>query len=221
MYNRRVFRFENLEVMQLVRRFGRRYALRGVSATFAPGTISVIEGSNGAGKSTFLNIVATLLSATSGEVHYRPLASGRVDRVRAQLGWVSHDALCYRALSARENVELAAKLQGMEATRAFAPLAAALGMEAFGERPVEALSRGQRQRVALARALVHHPAALLLDEPSTGLDEDGRNQLVRVLLEQRARGVTVLLATHSRELMDRVGDRRLRFEAGRIVSDLA
>lgn len=207
-------RLDAIEVQGVTRRFGSRYALRGVSARFEPGTITVIQGPNGAGKSTLLAILATLLTPTAGSVLYPPVQDIR--RVRAAIGWVGHESLCYPALSGRQNVEFAARLYGVPPAAAWEEACARVGAEEFGDRPVRVLSRGQRQRIALARALVHRPGALLLDEPASGLDAASRGMLVRVLRDEGARGSVVILASHSTELANEVADRRLYVEQGKV-----
>ncbi len=205
-----------IEVKAVTRRFGSRYALRGVSARFEPGTVTVIQGPNGAGKSTLLAILATLLTPTSGSVLYPPVRD--LGRVRAAIGWVGHESLCYPTLTGRQNVEFAAQLYGVPAAAAWQETCARVGAEEFGDRPVRVLSRGQRQRIALARALVHRPGALLLDEPASGLDAASRRMLVNVLRDEAARGSVVVLASHSKELAAEVADRRLYVERGKLTS---
>lgn len=209
--------FDAIEARSVKRRFGHRYALRGVSQRFLPGSITVVQGANGAGKSTLLSILATLLSPTSGAVLYPPFSDVR--RVRAALGWVGHQSLCYPALSGQENVQFAARLYGVpkEAWRSrWESVVARVGAEEFAKRPVSVLSRGQRQRIALARALVHCPGALLLDEPASGLDQRSREQLVQILKEEKARGGVVILATHSQQLTDAVADRCVVIQQGKL-----
>jgi len=186
-----------------------------VSTRFEPGTITVIQGANGAGKSTLLAILATLLTPTSGVVLYPPAQD--ISSVRAAIGWVGHESLCYPGISGRQNVEFAARLYGVPAEEAWADACARVGAEEFGERPVRVLSRGQRQRIALARALVHRPGALLLDEPASGLDAASRKLLVSVLRDEAARGSIVVLASHSTELANEVADRRLYVDRGKIL----
>ena len=208
-------RIERIEVRSVTRLFGATAALRGVSVTFRGGEICMLEGPNGAGKSTLLAVVATVLRPTSGRVRYVPLGEGRAE-ARAQIGWLPHETHCYRELSGRQNVELAARMYGVDPGEAWRRVSGRVGLDAFGERSVGTLSRGQRQRVALARALVHAPSVLLLDEPTSGLDERSAEQLERVVLDERERGSVVVVVSHSRGLAERVSDARVRLEAGRI-----
>jgi ABC-type multidrug transport system ATPase subunit len=207
---------ERIEVRGVTRLFGATPALRAVSTRFEAGSITFLEGPNGAGKSTLLAVVGTVLTPTRGEVVYHPLGSDP-ELVRPHLGWVAHDSLCYRELSARQNVELAARVYGVEVAGSWERVAKRVGAEALADRRVSTLSRGQRQRVALARALVHDPSLLLLDEPWSGLDRASAEHLQNALLEERARGTLVIVVNHADGLAEQLGARCVRLENGRIV----
>ena len=210
----RVSAIEHIEVRQVTRLFGATPALRAVSARFDAATVTLLEGPNGAGKSTLLAILGTVLKPTSGTLHYHPLGS-EPERVRPHIGWVSHESLCYRELTAQQNVELAARFQGVPVAGAWERVAARVGAEALAQRTVATLSRGQKQRVALARALVHDPAILLLDEPWSGLDRVSSANLEAVVRAERDRGALVIVVNHHEGLAERLGARVLRLENGR------
>ncbi|HET7544578.1 MAG TPA: ABC transporter ATP-binding protein [Polyangiaceae bacterium] len=207
---------ERIEVCAVTRLFGATPALRAVSTSFDAGSITFLEGPNGAGKSTLLAVIGTILAPTRGHVLYHPLGSDP-ELVRPHLGWVAHDSLCYRELSARQNVELAARVYGVEVEGAWQRVAKRVGAEALADRRVATLSRGQRQRVALARALVHDPSLLLLDEPWSGLDRASAQHLQDALLEERARGTLVIVVNHAEGLAEELGARSVRLENGRVV----
>jgi heme exporter protein A len=192
-------------------------ALRGVSARFDAAKVSVVLGANGSGKSTLLAIVGTLARATSGRVSHGQLGKSAAS-VRKKLGWVGHDALCYTDLTGRENIELAARLYGVDADAAFETARERFALGAFAERPFRTYSRGQRQRIALARALVHEPMLLLLDEPTTGLDRAGVAVLSSVVRAEAARGAVVVLVTHDEGFADAVADERVLLERGEVKS---
>ncbi|HEY4105896.1 MAG TPA: ATP-binding cassette domain-containing protein [Polyangiaceae bacterium] len=207
---------DHVEVRAVTRLFGATPALRAVDARFEAGTITFLEGPNGAGKSTLLAVIGTVLTPTSGDVVYSPLGF-TLTRVRRHIGWVAHDSLCYRELSARQNVELAARVYGVEVASAWDRVAARVGADTLATRRVGTLSRGQRQRVALARALVHEPGLILLDEPWSGLDRSSAEHLQRALLEERERGAIVIVVNHTEGLAEKLGARCVRLESGRIV----
>jgi ABC-type multidrug transport system ATPase subunit len=206
-----------IEVRAVSRRFGATLALRQVSTSFAAGTLTFLEGPNGAGKSTLLAIVGTVLQPSSGSVWYEPLGDDQ-QLARRHIGWVAHDSHCYRELSGRRNIELVGQIHGVsELGQHVERVIARVGAEAFADRPVGTLSRGQRQRIALARALVHAPGVLLLDEPWTGLDYASVDRLEAVIREEVARGSLVIAVTHGAGTAERLGARRVRIEGGRVV----
>jgi len=207
---------ERIEVCAVTRLFGATPALRAVSTSFDAGSITFLEGPNGAGKSTLLAVIGTILTPTRGHVLYHPLGS-EPELARPHLGWVAHDSLCYRELTARQNVELAARVYGADVEDAWQRVAKRVGAEALADRRVATLSRGQRQRVALARALVHDPSLLLLDEPWSGLDRASAQHLQDALLEERARGTLVIVVNHAEGLAEQLGARSVRLENGRVV----
>ncbi len=207
-----------IEVRGVSRLYGSTAALRGVSVVFEPGPVTFIEGPNGAGKSTLLGVIGTLIRPTSGTVVYSPLGQERLV-IRRQIGWVAHEARCYRELTARQNVELTARLYGVPVGEAWARVSARVGAENLGDRPVGTLSRGQRQRIALARALVHQPSVLLLDEPLSGLDAGAVRSTEQIVLEEARRGTIVIVVSHDAGITERLNGRKLVLVGGRIESD--
>lgn len=206
-----------VELRSVTKTYGNVRALRGVSARFEAGVVTMVLGPNGSGKSTLLSIVGTLARPTSGQVSHGALGKSR-EAVRAVLGWVGHESLCYSDLSGRENIELAATLHGLDRDRAFEAARERFGLEAFAERPFRTYSRGQRQRVALARALVHAPRLLLLDEPTTGLDAKSVVSLKAVIREEASRGAVVLVVTHDEPFAKDAGDTRVVLEQGKVAA---
>jgi ABC-type multidrug transport system ATPase subunit len=183
-------------LMRVFRDGGRRHvALDDVSFTLRAGEVVAITGANGAGKSTLLRLAAGLDRPTSGSV-----------RRDAAIGWLGQDEGLYDPLTARENLAFVARFHGRvaEVERIAGILDVALDERA------SALSRGERQRAAIARAALGGPL-MLLDEPTTGLDADGRARLIELLA-----GRTALVATHDEELAKRC-DRVLSLSEGRIV----
>jgi heme exporter protein A len=207
--------FSQVKVEAVTRTFGTTVALRGIDAMFVAGEVTTLEGHNGSGKSTLLAVVGTLIAPTSGRIVYGDVSTVTAE-IRRQIGWVSHDTHCYPDLTAKQNVELAASLYGVDPKTAWARTADRFGLGGFASVPVRQLSRGQRQRAALGRALVHAPALLLLDEPTTGLDADGTERLLGAVTEEAARGCIVVLVTHDSVVAARVASRRLWLQQGRL-----
>lgn len=204
-----------VELRSVTKTYGPVRALVAVTASFPSSSVTAVVGPNGSGKSTLLALVGTLTGPTSGQVVHGGLGRSRA-AVRARLGWVGHDSLCYVDLSGRENIELAARLHGIDAAQAYVRAKDRFELGAFAERPVRTYSRGQRQRIALARSLVHAPKLLLLDEPTTGLDAAGLRRLVDVVREEASAGSAVVVVTHDMAFADAVGDARLALDRGRV-----
>ncbi len=188
-------------VAGLRRDFGERPALAGIDLTLGAGETLVVLGPNGAGKTTLLRILATLLRPSAGEV--RVLGArlpSEAWKARGRIGLLGHQPLLYRDLSGRENLRFHAKLHGMRGEGAGArigALLAAVGMERRADQRVAELSAGMRQRLAICRCVLHEPELLLLDEPDSHLDAEGR-ELARDLIGPD-RGHTRVLVTHDPE----------------------
>jgi ABC-type multidrug transport system ATPase subunit len=178
----------------LGRSFGTKRVLRDLDLDVAERELVLVTGPNGSGKSTLLALCAGLLAPTAGELEVA------VDRGR--IGYLAHEPLVYRELTALENLELYGRLYRVpERRERIGMLLERFGLWESRRSPVASLSRGMQQRLALCRALLHEPALLLLDEPYAGLDEAGA-ELLDAELGALAGRRTLLLATHD---PDRVG----------------
>ncbi|WP_093260496.1 ABC transporter ATP-binding protein [Thermostaphylospora chromogena] len=213
-----------IRVSGLTKTFDGVPAVRGVDFTVAPGEIVGFLGRNGAGKTTTMRMLTTLLPPTSGTA----VIAGRdlladPDGVRRTIGYVAQGGATDPTRPVGEELEFQAMLYGMraaEARRRAAVVLAALGLAGLEDRPVGALSGGQRRRLDIALGLVHGPRLLFLDEPTTGLDPQSRAELwtcIRALRDER--DVTVFLTTHYLEEADALCDRLLIIDDGRIVAD--
>jgi heme exporter protein A len=162
-------------------------------------------------------MLGTLTRPTSGIVDHGELGGARED-VRASIGWLGHESLCYAELSGRENVELAARLHGCDVRDAWERARDRFDLATFATRPMRTYSRGQRQRVALARALVHRPRLLLLDEPTTGLDQSAMDRLGQVVRDEASGGAVVVVVTHDDSFASQFGRPTLELDRGRAVT---
>jgi heme exporter protein A len=203
---------EAVHVQDVTKRFGATMALRGVTATFTAGKLTIITGPNGSGKTTLLGILSTTIRPTGGRVWASPEGLS----LREHVGLVSHEALAYADLSGRRNVELTAEWYGLPVREAWEQAKARFELGAFAERPLRTNSRGQRQRIALARALVHGPRLVLLDEPTTGLDARGVARLLEVVQDELDGGAIVVVVAHDDETFAGLGGRKLAMDRGRM-----
>jgi len=207
-----------VEVETLVRAFGRRRAVDGVSFTLDAGDCLAVFGPNGAGKTTLLRVLAGLLRPTSGRALVAGVSLPGGQGARQRIGFISHASMLYAALTARENVEFAARLFGVPDPRGAAARALdAMRMTPRADAPVRSLSRGMQQRVSIARAMVHAPSVVLLDEPFTGLDEVGARALTDAIGELKAHGAALVLVTHNLAEGLALGTRVGVMLAGRLV----
>jgi len=207
-----------LDVRGLCRRYGRRWALVDVSFRLAPGRSLMVAGRNGSGKSTLLRIVATAIRPDRGTVSVLG-HDVRQDReaVRGRTALLSHASYLYEALTALENLKIAARFLGREATRAaLVPLLAEVELAERADDAVSTFSAGMRKRLALARTLLQDGGLVLLDEPYGELDPPGFRLVDRLFATFKAKGAAVLMATH---LLDRgaaLCDEGLVLEGGRL-----
>ncbi len=205
-----------LSVAGLRRDYGERTALDGVGFELGRGETLLVLGPNGAGKTTLLRILATLLRPSGGAVRALGCSlPGEAWKLRGQIGFLGHEPLLYRDLSGRENLRFHARLHGLRGDaeeRRIVELLAAVGMERRAEQRVAELSAGMRQRLAICRCVLHEPALLLLDEPDSNLDAEGR-ELARTLIGPDT-GRTRVIVSHDPERFEAEADQVLRLEAG-------
>lgn len=199
-----------------------RPAVDGLSLDIPRGTVCGLLGGNGAGKTTTIGMIMGLILPSSGQalVLGADMATDR-HRVLGRMNFESPYVDMPHRLTVRQNLDVFARLYGLADRRArIAELAADLALGDFMDRPAGALSAGQKTRVALAKALLNRPDVLLLDEPTASLDPDTADW-VRGLIEadRRARGTSILLASHNMAEVERLCDRVVVMKTGRIVAD--
>jgi heme exporter protein A len=205
-----------IAVAGLRRDYGDRPALDGVGFELAAGESLVVLGPNGAGKTTLLRILATLLRPSGGEVFVLGCSlPNEAWKLRGRVGYLGHEPLLYRDLSGRENLRFQARLHGIggaEAETRIEEVLRAVGMERRADERVAELSAGMRQRFSIARCVLHAPQLLLLDEPDSNLDAEGR-ELVRELIGP-APDRTRVVVTHDPDRFLPEADRVLRLGIG-------
>lgn len=210
--------FQSITFTDVSRHFGRRRVLNKINFLCNAGEIVALVGANGAGKSTLLGIAATLLTPSSGRVHYGDSVVASDAALRARIGVLGHDLFIYPELSASENLTFFARAYGIrEVDRIVRAALERAGLEARDD-PAGQFSRGMRQRLALERALLHQPRLVLLDEPFTGLDDVSTAALRARLIDLRGENCIVLVSTHDLETIDGVADRAVLLRGGRLIS---
>ena len=198
-----------LSARAVSRRFGRHVALAATTLDVRAGEALALVGPNGAGKSTLLSILAGALAPTEGEI--------RAAHARRKVGWVPQRPAHYGRLSARENLELFARLAGVRAVADEVERLLALFGLADDGKPANRLSAGNQQRLNLALALVADPDVLLLDEPTASLDPDHRRRIWDLVADVKERGGAVVFATQNPDEVERLADRIVVLGSGAVV----
>ena len=205
-----------IKVTNLTKTFGRFTAVDHLSFEVVPGEAVALWGANGAGKTTVIRSLLGLLAAR-GELRINGFEVQKEGKkTRAAIGYVPQELAFYDDLSARDKLLFYAQLKHVPAARVDQALAE-VGLLAHGAKPVAALSGGMKQRLALASALLADPPILVLDEPTSNLDTTARDEFVKLLLQQKAQGKTLLFTSHRLEEVELLATRVLVLENGKLV----
>jgi len=219
-----------IEATGLTKRYGRSVAVDGIDLAVEKGEVFGLLGPNGSGKTTTILMVLGLTEPSGGQVRvlgYDPLRQPL--QVKQRVGYLPDSVGFYDHLSARENIAYTARLAGIESAEARKRIDAALvrvGLGAVADRRTSTYSHGMRQRLGLAEVLVKQPEVAILDEPTNGLDPQATQELLTLIGELRADGITILLSSHLLGLVESICDRVALFRKGKIglvgnVGDLA
>jgi sodium transport system ATP-binding protein len=208
-------------VEELSKRFGPVQALQGVTFEAGDGRITGLLGHNGAGKSTTLRVLSTVLRANGGRarVDGRDCATEPL-QVRRSLGVLPHASGLYAHLTGRENIRYYGRLHGMSGAQlegSIGALIERLGLAGVADRRAKGYSHGERLKVSLARALVHRPQTIILDEPTNGLDVNAVRMLRELIRELRASGRCVLFSSHVMQEVAALCDDIVIISHGRVV----
>ena len=218
-----VYPYAMFEVKGLTKSYGKLLAADGIGFRADYGETIGLLGPNGAGKTTTVSIIAGLLSPDSGEVL---IANQRVksdtDPVKLQIGLVPQDIALYDQLSAYDNLTFFAALYSMAGPPAREAIGDALNLVGLSDRAgdkVQTFSGGMKRRLNLAAALLHDPQVLLLDEPTVGVDPQSRNAIFENLETLKKRGKTLLYTTHYMEEAERLCDRIVIIDHGKVIAN--
>jgi ABC-2 type transport system ATP-binding protein len=211
-----------IETQQLTKRYGRFTAVDGISFRVEPGQVLGFLGPNGAGKSTTMKMIAGFLAPTAGsvkvcgfDVQTQPIEAKRA------LGYLPEGAPSYGEMNARQFLEFVADVRqrcGEKRRSRIDDVVGRLQLEPVLEQPIDTLSKGFRRRVGLAQAILHDPQALILDEPTDGLDPNQKHE-VRGLIQSMARDRTIVISTHILEEVHAVCTRAVIIAGGRLLAD--
>jgi len=208
---------------RLQKKFGATTAVAEVSFAAAPGEVLGLLGPNGAGKSTTISMLAGLMRPDGGSVHIDgiPLGTG-ADPTKRRLGLVTQEIALIDELPARMNLEFFGGLYGLAGRQLAGRIAAVLELTSLGDRAGDApkeFSGGMRRRLNIACALLHEPQILLLDEPTVGVDPQSRNAIFDTIEALAGAGRTMVYTTHYMEEVERLCDRIVIIDHGRVLAD--
>jgi ABC-2 type transport system ATP-binding protein len=212
-----------LQVDALKKSYGNLVAVNGVSLRAGAGETVGLLGPNGAGKTTIVSIIAGQVHPDSGSVRIegRPL-TGDTDPIKRRIGLVPQDLALFDELTALANLQLFAALYDLDGAAAQRAISEALELVGLADRAhdrVKNYSGGMKRRLNLAAALLHDPQILLLDEPTVGVDPQSRNAIFDNLEVLKRRGKTLLYTTHYMEEAERLCDRVIIIDHGKVVAD--
>ena len=212
----------DIQIENLSKQYGPQKAVDGISFEVKPGEVLGFLGPNGAGKSTTMKMITGYLSIGEGDVRLGGKSIQRhADELKRHIGYLPENNPLYHDMPVVDYLEFCASLQGMkknEIGKRMREMVRVCGLNAEKHKKIGELSKGYRQRVGLAQAMIHDPAILVLDEPTTGLDP---NQIVEIrnLIRELGKAKTVVLSTHILPEVEATCDRILIINKGRIVAD--
>ncbi len=211
-----------IEAQQLVKRFGKVEAVRGIDLDVAPGEIYGLIGPDGAGKTTTIRMLAAVMKPTSGAARISGFDTRReAERLRLQIGYMAQRFTLYGDLSVRENIDFYADIFGVRGDDRESRILRLLQfarLEQFQDRAAEVLSGGMKKKLGLACALIHNPQVLFLDEPTNGVDPISRREFWDILSELHIRGVTIFVSTAYMDEAERCSRIGLIYQ-GKIISE--
>ncbi|MBW9172646.1 ATP-binding cassette domain-containing protein [Clostridium estertheticum] len=211
-----------LEVKNLTKKFKSFTAVNGVSFVVNGGEILGLIGENGAGKTTIMRMLATMLKVTAGEgkIAGHDLVK-EPESIRGEIGILfGGEVGLYDRLTARENIMYFAQLNGMsegDAKKSIEELIRELEMSEFIDKRVGKFSRGMKQKVAIARSIVHKPSVMLFDEPSTGLDVSATRLIQDFIFKCKSEGKAIVFSSHSMTEIEKLCDRVVIIHKGKVV----
>ncbi len=211
-----------IRVDNLVKEFGTRRAVDGVSFSVSPGTVLGFLGPNGAGKTTTIRMIAGFLKPTSGQitVNGKNMLEDPIEAQRA-IGYMPERTPLYEEMTVEAFLEFTAELRGFQGRARDERVNQVLKscfLEPVRKQVIETLSKGYRQRTCLAQSIIHDPAVLLLDEPTEGLDPN-QKKVVRDMIIEMGKSKVIMISTHVLEEVEAICSRVIIISRGKVVAD--
>jgi ABC-2 type transport system ATP-binding protein len=211
-----------IQVMDLIKHFGKHEAVKSVSFTIGKGEIFGLLGPNGAGKSTTINMMCGYLEPTSGDTLIDGMSIRKEPmRVKRVLGVVPQEIALYKDLNSLENLEFFAQLYGMsgkERKERAAEVLHFVGLYDRRKEPIKNFSGGMQRRINMAVAMIHKPQFLMMDEPTVGVDPQSRENIFDTIEKLRDAGTTILYTTHYMEEAERMCNHIAIMDDGQIIA---
>ena len=211
-----------IQVKEISKSYSDIHALKGLSMEIPAGTLFGILGPNGAGKSTLIKILATLIEPDSGDISINNINLIKNSRqIRELIGYVAQDVALDKILTGRELLDFQSDLYHINKNKKIErieTLINQLEMNDWIDRKCGTYSGGMKRRIDLAAGLLHLPKVLILDEPTVGLDIESRNIIWQLLKDLRNDGMTVLLSSHYLDEIDKLADRLIIIDHGRVIA---
>jgi heme exporter protein A len=209
----------HIEARGLNKKFGYKTALRNIDIFLQEGDSLALFGPNGAGKSTLIQVLSSLQQPTSGSVRIAGYeAQGDREALHQIIGLIAHQTFLYPHLTAYENLKFYGTMYAVARLDVrIKDVLDLVGLSDHTQDTVQNFSRGMQQRLSIGRAIIHDPLIMFLDEPFTGLDQQGREDFIKLILQFRDQGKTVIMASHDLQLGIELCDRAAILKSGRIV----
>ena len=207
-----------IEINQLTKKFGDATVLDSISMKLEPGKIYGLVGRNGSGKTMLLKHILGFVKPTSGSVHIDGKQIGKDIDMPENVGAIIENPGFLPEYSGFKNLKFLAMIRGKIGDQEIKDAIRLVGLDPESKKHVGKYSLGMRQRLGLAQALMEHPDILLLDEPLSGLDNDGVEEMHQILLKQKEQGRLLVVASHSKEDIAVLCDEVFKFDKGKIIS---
>ena len=212
---------DRIVIEGLGKRYGRQWALRGVNVRFVPGEVAMVIGPNGSGKTTLIKCLLGLTRATEGAITVNGTVIGPDPAYRKAIGYMPQLAEFPKELTVEQLLRMMNDIRDARSGATDDRLIGELGVAALLDKRIGTLSGGMRQKVSAVLAFRYRPDILVLDEPTAGLDPVSAGRLLNAVIRARREGATVLITSHIMEEVQRLGDRVVYLQDGRLRFTLA